>query len=74
MGRGGPRGFPYRLEESRLKQPFHDCQDALVAGITEPSKGEYYIILGAGNHDCTRWRMTESLLKKIRREINEKLD
>ena len=57
-----------------MSEPFHHCQDAAVAGITEPSKGEYYIILGTGNHDCTRWRMTESLLKKIRREINEKLD
>jgi hypothetical protein len=66
--------FPYRLEESSLSEPFHNCQTAHVAGITEPSKGEYYIILGTGHHDCTRWRMTESLLKKIRREINEKLD
>lgn len=55
-------------------EPFHPCKTAAVAGVTEPTKGEFYILLGEGNHDCTRWRLSESLLKKIRREINEKLD
>ena len=55
-------------------EPSHDCQSAQVAGITEPTKGEYYILLGPGDHTATRWRMTESLLKKLRREINEALD
>jgi hypothetical protein len=53
---------------------FHDCQTAAVAGITEPNKGEIYIMLGEGNHDCTRWRLTESLARKLRRELNDKLD
>lgn len=57
-----------------MSEPFHNCQTAHVAAILEPAKGEYYILLGPGDHSATRWRMTESLLKKIRREINDKLD
>jgi hypothetical protein len=54
--------------------PFHDCKTAQVAAVIEPSKGELYVMLGEGNHDCTRWRLTESLARKLRRELNDKLD
>lgn len=54
--------------------PFHNCPEAMVAAITEPTKGEFYIMLGEGNHDCTRWRLSEPLLKKLRREINRTID
>jgi hypothetical protein len=55
-------------------KPFHDCKKAFVAGIVEPVKGEIYVMLGEGNHDCERWLLTESLARKLRRELNEKLD
>lgn len=57
-----------------MSEPSYDCPSAIVAAVIEPSKGEYYIMLGPGDSSATRWRMTESLLKKLRREINEKLD
>jgi len=57
-----------------LTEPSYDCPYAIVAAVIEPSKGEYYIMLGPGDSSAARWRITDSLLKKIRREINEKLD
>lgn len=53
---------------------FHACKTALVAAITEPVKGELYVMLGEGDHDCVRWKITQELARKLRRELNQKLD
>lgn len=54
--------------------PAYDCKTAMVAAIVEPTKGELYIMLGAGDHSCERWRIDEDLAKKLRRELNARLD
>jgi hypothetical protein len=54
--------------------PFHECKRALIAGIVEPVKGELYVLLGEGDHTCERWLLTESLARKLRRELNQRLD
>lgn len=48
-------------------------QTAAVAVVTQEAR-ELYITLGPGDHTSQRWRLTESLARKIRRELNEKLD
>jgi hypothetical protein len=47
---------------------------ATVACITGDRVDERYITLGVGDGTFQRWKLTDSLLKKIRREINERLD
>ena len=54
--------------------PHLECKKAAVAAVVEPVKGEIYVMLGEGNHDCERWLLTESLARKLRRELNAKLD
>jgi len=54
--------------------PAYDCKTAQVAAIIEPTKGEFYIMLGRGDHTCERWRIDESLARKLRKELNQKLD
>jgi len=46
---------------------------AAVAVLTKTEEG-FFITLGEGDHSCDRWKITESLAKKLRRELNEKLD
>jgi hypothetical protein len=38
---------------------------AVVASIVEEGKGEFYLILGSGDHRCQRWKLTPSLLRKL---------
>jgi hypothetical protein len=57
-----------------VAEQFHNCPEAVVAAVTEPTKGEFYIMLGEGDHGCTRWRLSVPLLKKLRREINKAID
>jgi hypothetical protein len=59
---------------SNIAEPFHSCPTAVIAGITEPNKGELYLLLGEGDHNCQRWKISESLARKLRRELNERLD
>ena len=48
--------------------------DAHVAVITGDNPDDRYITLGIGDGTFQRWHLTDSLLKKLRREINERLD
>lgn len=47
---------------------------AVVADVVEEVRGDFIIVLGEGDHTCQRWQLTESLAKKIRRELNRRLD
>lgn len=69
MGRRGRVRPPY-LRRGRMIEP----KKALVADVVEETRGEFVIVLGEGDHDCQRWRLTESLARKLRRELNAKLD
>lgn len=55
-------------------KPSLECKKAFIADIVEPVKGELYVMLGEGNHDCERWLLTESLARKLRKQLNAKLD
>jgi hypothetical protein len=46
---------------------------ATVAVITDDADG-IKITLGPGDHTSQSWRLTESLARKLRRELNERLD
>src|SRR5262249_37189204 len=43
---------------------------ARFAAATEPTDSEFYIILGEGDGECTRWLLSGDLVRKIRRELN----
>jgi hypothetical protein len=47
---------------------------AAVAVITGDTPGERYITLGEGDGTFQRWKLTEELARKIRRELNGRLD
>lgn len=47
---------------------------ALVAVVTGDKPGERRITLGAGDGTFQRWKLTEELARKLRRELNERLD
>jgi hypothetical protein len=64
----------FSLRRKCRMTPAYDCKAAFVADIVEPSPGEYYIMLGEGNHDCERWRLTEDIARKLRRALNARLD
>lgn len=48
--------------------------EAAVAVITGDRPGERFITLGAGDGGFQRWRLSEELARKIRRELNARLD
>lgn len=37
---------------------------AFVAAIVQEGT-QFYLVLGEGNHDCDRWRLTEPLVRKL---------
>ena len=47
---------------------------ARVAAITGDQPDERYITLGEGDGTFVRWKLSESLARKIRRELNQRLD
>ncbi len=47
--------------------------EARVACATNEGR-EIFITLGTGDHTCQRWKLSESLARKLRRELNERLD
>jgi hypothetical protein len=47
---------------------------AAVAVITGDKAGERCIKLGPGDGTFQRWRLSEELARKIRRELNARLD
>lgn len=49
-------------------------REAVVAVITGDAEDDRYITLGPGDGTSDRWKLTDSLLKKLRREINARLD
>jgi hypothetical protein len=40
-------------------------RDALVLALVEEGKGEFFLIVGAGDHRAERWKLTPSLLRKL---------
>jgi hypothetical protein len=48
--------------------------DAVVADVSGDQVDDRYMTLGIGDGTFHRWKLTDSLLRKVRREINEKLD
>ena len=46
---------------------------ASIAVITNEAD-DLFITLGSGDHTSQRWKLTPSLARKLRRELNERLD
>ena len=67
------RGWPIDDPVERMLDDL-SAQTATVAVITGDKPDDRCITLGPGDGTFQRWKLSESLLKKIRREINEKLD
>jgi hypothetical protein len=42
--------------------------DTITATVTEES-GEYFLVLGKGDHSCDRWKLSRSLLIKLAYEM-----
>lgn len=61
----GPPAFPTDWQRRSF--------EARVAAITNEGE-QFYIMLGLGNHDCVKFGLTVSLARKLRRELNERLD
>lgn len=55
-------------------QDNHADQIASVAVITGDKPEERYITLGQGDGSFQRWKLSEMLARKIRRELNQRLD
>lgn len=49
-------------------------KEAAIAVITGDKIGERYITLGERDGEFQRWKLTEDLARKIRRELNVRLD
>jgi hypothetical protein len=47
---------------------------AKIAAVTGDRPGERYITLGVGDGAFERWKLSEDLARKIRRELNARLD
>lgn len=57
-------------DELRKADRFHrDATVARVAAITELADGEFYIMLGEGDGECTCWLLSEDLARRVRRAI-----
>jgi hypothetical protein len=69
MGDGEP-SFPNGWKQVSKTEVF----EAVVAVITGDKPDDRSITLGVGDGTFQRWKLTDSLLKKLRREINERLD
>ncbi len=46
---------------------------AVIAAITNEGP-DLYLMIGPGDHTSQRWKLSESLARKLRRELNERLD
>lgn len=56
-----------------LRLSHSDAETVTVAAIV-PEGEEIILMLGPGDHSCQRFKLTESLARKLRRELNERLD
>lgn len=57
-----------------LSDEAHETYTAEVAAIVGDKPGEHCIMLGVGDGSCHRWKLSESLMKKLRYELSDKLD
>lgn len=48
--------------------------EAVIAVVTGDKPDERYITLGPGDGTFQRWKLSEVLARKLRRELNERLD
>lgn len=48
-------------------------EEIRVAAVTDDD-GDIILMVGPGDHTCQRFKLTESLARKLRRELNERLD
>jgi hypothetical protein len=46
---------------------------AKVAAVTDEA-GEFFLMICEDGQDSDRWRISASLARKLRRELNERLD
>lgn len=70
VGGAGRSCPPYDRRGRSLTEP----KKAIVADVVEEVRGEFILMLGSGDHSCERWQLTESLARRIRRELNRRLD
>ncbi len=47
-------------------------KDTFVAAVVTEGD-ETYLMLGEGDHECVRWRLSEAQAKKLFRELFERL-
>jgi hypothetical protein len=57
-----------------VSDPSKDERTAKIAAVTGDRPGERYITLGEGGGTFDRWKLSEGLARKIRRELNSRLD
>ena len=51
-----------------------ETKEAVVAVITGERPHDYCITLGIGDGTSERWKLSYALARKLRRELNERLD
>jgi hypothetical protein len=56
-----------------LRVPNSHAEEVVVAAIV-PEGEDIVLMVGPGDHSCQRFKLTESLARKLRRELNERLD
>lgn len=57
-----------------LRLPDQNAEVAAIAVITGDKPDDRYITLGIGDGTFQRWKLSEILARKLRRELNERLD
>jgi hypothetical protein len=65
---GGFTGLAHRFAKAQSAP-----RAASIAVITNEAD-DLFITLGSGDHTSQRWKLTPSLARKLRRELNERLD
>lgn len=45
--------------------PKNTQREAFVLAVVEEGPGEFFLVLGSGDHGCDRWKLTPSLLRKL---------
>jgi hypothetical protein len=70
MGRGGRTCLPYVRGESRVSED----KEAIIACITGDKPDDYCITIGPGDGTFVRWKISYETAKKLRRELNQRLD
>ena len=66
--------MPIRHLENDLASLYHGSHKIAAVAVLTSEGPDLFLTLGPGDHTSQRWKLTPSLARKLRRELNERLD